>query len=66
MLHITLSETEAELHAVAESHGWKLDGIHIHEVITSEDLLDPAQQHTMFHPSEVELGRNCPSNRFVF
>lgn len=56
VLYITLSETENELQAVAASHGWKLDGIHIHEVITSEDLLDPAQQHTMFHPSEVELG----------
>lgn len=55
-LYITLSETKAELHAVAASHGWKLDGLHIHEVIVSEDLLDPAQQHTMFHPSEVELG----------
>lgn len=55
-LYITLSETTAELHAVAASHGWNLDGIHIHEVIVSEDLLDPAQQHTMFHPSEVELG----------
>lgn len=56
VLYITLSETEAELQAVASSHGWDLDGIHIHEVITSEDLLDPAQQHTIFHPSEVELG----------
>ncbi len=56
VLYITLSETESELRAVAASHGWSLDGIHIHEVITSEDLLDPAQQHTMFHPSEVELG----------
>lgn len=56
VLYITLSETETELQAVAASHGWKMDGIHVHEVITSEDLLDPAQQHTMFHPSEVELG----------
>lgn len=56
VLYITLSETRAELHSVAESHGWTLDGIQIHEVITSEDLLDPAQQHTLFHPSEVELG----------
>lgn len=56
VLYITLSETQNELEAVAESHGWNLDGIHVHEVITSEDLLDPAQQHTMFHPSEVELG----------
>ncbi|MHB1332658.1 MAG: ATPase domain-containing protein [Sulfuriferula sp.] len=56
VLYITLSETEAELQSVAASHDWNLDGIHIHEVIASEDLLDPAQQHTMFHPSEVELG----------
>ena len=56
VLYITLSETQNELQAVAESHGWQLDGIQVHEVITSEDLLDPAQQHTMFHPSEVELG----------
>lgn len=56
VLYITLSETENELHGVATSHGWNLEGIHIHEVITSEDFLDPAQQHTMFHPSEVELG----------
>lgn len=56
VLYITLSETEAELQSVAASHDWNLDGIHIHEVIASEDLLDSAQQHTMFHPSEVELG----------
>ena len=56
VLYITLSETKNELQAVAASHGWNLDGIHIHEVIASEELLDPAQQHTLFHPSEVELG----------
>ena len=26
-LHVTLSETKAELAAVAKSHGWSLDGI---------------------------------------
>ncbi|MHB9017849.1 MAG: ATPase domain-containing protein [Burkholderiales bacterium] len=56
VLYITLSETEAELHSVARSHGWDLEGVYIHEVIASEDFLDPAQQHTIFHPSEVELG----------
>lgn len=55
-LYITLSETENELHSVAKSHGWSLDNIHIREIIASEDLLDPAQRHTLFHPSEVELG----------
>lgn len=56
VLYITLSETRDELEGVAASHGWGLDGIQVHEVITSEDFLDPTQQHTMFHPSEVELG----------
>src|SRR5688500_4736247 len=56
VLYITLSETLTELTAVAASHGWSLEGIHVHEVIPTEDLLDPAQQHTLFHPSEVELG----------
>ncbi len=56
VLYVTLSETEEELRAVAASHGWQLDGVTIHEVIASEELLDPAQQHTLFHPSEIELG----------
>lgn len=56
VLYVTLSETEAELRAVAGSHGWGLEGIEIHEVIPDEQTLDPDQQYTMFHPSEVELG----------
>lgn len=55
-LYITLSETREELQAVAESHGWSLDGIHIHESTPGGDQLDPDSQYTMFHPSEVELG----------
>lgn len=55
VLYITLSETEAEVQSVATSHGWSLDGVHIHEVIPSESMLDPDQQYTIFHPSEVEL-----------
>lgn len=56
VLYISLAENAAELRAVAESHGWTMDGIHIHEVIPSESLLDPREQYSMFHPSEVELG----------
>jgi circadian clock protein KaiC len=55
VLYITLSETVSEIQAVAASHGWSLDGIHIHEVIPSESMLDPEEQYTIFHPSEVEL-----------
>ena len=56
VLYISLAETAIELRAVAASHGWSTDGIHIHEVIPSESLLDPREQYSMFHPSEVELG----------
>ena len=57
VLYVTLSETEVELREVAASHGWSLDGIHIHELFPMEDQLDPEEQYTMFHPSEVELGK---------
>lgn len=54
-LYVTLSETREELDAVAASHGWSLDGIDIFELAPSAEELDPDQQYTMFHPSEVEL-----------
>ena len=56
VVYITLAETSDELQGVADSHGWALDGIHIHEVLPSEILLQPEAQYTMFHPSEVEMG----------
>ncbi|GAB3726116.1 ATPase domain-containing protein [Luteimonas pelagia] len=57
VLYVTLSETEEELREVAESHGWSLEGLHIHELQQAGETLDPDDQYTMFHPSEVELGR---------
>lgn len=54
VLYVTLSETRQELTAVAESHGWTLDGISVFE-LTSENALKPDEQYTVFHPSEVEL-----------
>ena len=53
--YITLAETAEELQAVADSHGLDLAGIHVHEVLPSEDLLKAEQQYTLFHPSEVEM-----------
>ncbi|NYE58974.1 circadian clock protein KaiC [Duganella sp. 1224] len=55
-LYITLAETAIELRSVAQSHGWDLDGIHVEEIIPDESALDPEQQYTIFHPSEIELG----------
>lgn len=52
---ITLSESAADLRAMAESHGWDLTGIEILELIASPETLTPEGHNTMFHPSEVEL-----------
>lgn len=53
---VTLSESEEELGASAQSHGWSLEGITVVEIIASEENLKPDSRYTMFHPSEVELG----------
>ena len=55
-LFVTLSETRAELLAVAKSHGWSLDGVAVYEVRADEGHLKPEEEYTAFHPSEVELG----------
>ena len=53
-LYFALSESADELATAAESHGWSLDGIDIVEVIG--DMLDPDQDQSVLHPSELELG----------
>jgi circadian clock protein KaiC len=57
VLYVTLSETKAELQAVAASHGWDITMVGIHELGAADrPEFDPADQYTFFHPSEVELG----------
>jgi circadian clock protein KaiC len=53
-LYVTLSETTEELRAVADSHGWSLDGITVYELADVDT--GGADDYTLFHPSEVELG----------
>ncbi|MBA3271606.1 MAG: AAA family ATPase [Acidobacteria bacterium] len=53
-LYVTLSETAAELRAVAASHGWSLDGIDICELARAEGR-GPDEHYTLYHPSEIEL-----------
>src|SRR5690606_17385504 len=60
-LYVTLSETKDELLAVAESHGWSLDEVAIHELALPEEQLTPGGHYTFFHPSEVELGGTTQS-----
>jgi circadian clock protein KaiC len=55
VLYVSLSETRSELEGVAASHGWKLDGLHVYDLLPPEDTLVSDQHTRMFHPSEVEL-----------
>jgi circadian clock protein KaiC len=54
-LYITLSETRTELEDSVISHGWKVEELPIAEFVPAEASLNPEQQYTVFHPSEVEL-----------
>ncbi len=55
VLYVTLSESQTELREGAESHGWSLDGVEIHEFAPTEDALRPEDQYSHFHPSEIEF-----------
>ncbi|WP_317205474.1 ATPase domain-containing protein [Janthinobacterium sp.] len=56
VLYLTLAETAVELRAGALSHGWDMAGVRVEEILPGEEVLDPAQQYTIFHPAEIELG----------
>jgi circadian clock protein KaiC len=53
--YVTFSESKDEIRAVAESHGWTLDGIHLQELSTLGDRLKNEEQYTVFQPADVEL-----------
>ncbi|PIK68951.1 ATPase domain-containing protein [Methylobacterium frigidaeris] len=55
-LYITLSESRRELASVASRHGWSLEGIEIFELVPPELSLDPRQQQSLVHSSDLELG----------
>ena len=56
-LYITLSETEEELRASAESHGWTFEHpLSLFELIPPENLLDEDQQQSLLYSSDLELG----------
>jgi circadian clock protein KaiC len=54
-IYISFSETRDEILAVADSHGWSLDGIHLVETTAAEQQLTMQDENTLFEPSEVEL-----------
>src|SRR5262245_4035869 len=47
-LYITLSETEAEVRQVVESHGWSLEGIHLFELSSAEQTLRLEDENTLY------------------
>jgi len=55
VLYVTLSETAEELHEVAESHGWSLDGIDLLELDALAERLQEEANYTVYHPVDVEL-----------
>jgi circadian clock protein KaiC len=48
-VYVTFSESEDEVRAVAESHGWTLDGINLLELSTLGDRLKNEEQYTDFN-----------------
>lgn len=55
-LYVTLSETRRELHAVARSHNWDIEGVEVFEQLVGEQSLQE-EETTVFYPAEVELGQ---------
>jgi circadian clock protein KaiC len=54
-LWITMSETERELHQIAHSHGWSLQGIEILSLFLSQEMLRSEEKYSFFSPADVEL-----------
>jgi circadian clock protein KaiC len=54
-MYVTFTETAAQLRRNAQSHGWSLDGLTIHEMGAPAEALDPDAEYSFFHPSDVEL-----------
>ena len=54
-MYISLSESRDEVTAVARSHGWSLQGIHMFEMQVAQQEYSDTAENTLFEPSEVEL-----------
>ena len=55
VLWITLSETERELHQIARSHGWSLEGVTVCNPTRAHRALDADEKYSFFSPADVEL-----------
>src|SRR3954469_16865161 len=61
-LYVTLNESESELRAGADSHGWDLGDLEILEILPGDEDLSPESQYSVFHPGDVEL---APTTRKI-
>lgn len=53
-IYVTLSQTKAELEAIAVSHGWTLDGIRVEELATSGTVYE-ADDQSIFLTADLRL-----------
>lgn len=53
-IYVSLSQTRAELEAIARSHGWTLDGIRVEE-LSASDSINRAADQTIFQTAELRL-----------
>ena len=53
-IYVSLSQTKAELEAIALSHGWTLDGIRVEE-LSASDTINGAADQTIFQTAELRL-----------
>ncbi|MFZ5895880.1 MAG: ATPase domain-containing protein [Myxococcota bacterium] len=55
VLYVTLSETEEEIHQVAHSHGWELEGVKLFELSSAEQTLRLSDENTIYAAEDVDL-----------
>ena len=55
VLYISLSETEAEIRQTAASHGFSLDGVHLHDLSDAEQAMHFDDENTLYATADVEL-----------
>lgn len=53
-IYISLSQTAAELEAIAASHGWSMEGIRVEE-LSASDAINGAADQTIFRTGELRL-----------
>ncbi|UPJ80721.1 AAA family ATPase [Bradyrhizobium sp. 183] len=53
-IYVSLSQTAAELQAIALSHGWTLEGIRVEE-LSASDAVSGAADQTIFQTAELRL-----------